>query len=286
MLKLNAGGVLNAILRLHAMSQAIEAADQISLLGTGRASLGTFPATDIEGLRGDIQLVHDELSALGLKFAPLKANQLLSFIDAELRESKERVTFTPVSQADFIRLSDELVSRVKDEFELSATLLLNAKALETYEPSGPLFGVQVHDKFPSLRYEIEEAGKCLGLGRTTAAAFHFIRCMEGGIKAISRCLGILDPLKAADRSWFKLLSAIDTAVKGKWSTGASRLNGDGHFFEHAHATLAAIQNPYRNSTMHLDQKYTEDEARSILHLVKTFMVTIASRMNENGDPKV
>jgi hypothetical protein len=47
-----------------------------------------------------------------------------------------------------------------------------------------------------------------------------------------------------------------------------------------------MQNPYRNATMHLDQKYTEEEAKHIFEIVKGSMRKLASRCDENGDPKV
>lgn len=65
--------------------------------------------------------------------------------------------------------------------------------------------------------EIKEAGRCLGLGRSTAGAFHAIRCLEAGIRAIARSLGIPDPTKGADRSWPKLLRAIESDIEKRWS---------------------------------------------------------------------
>jgi hypothetical protein len=59
---------------------------------------------------------------------------------------------------------------------------------------------------------------------------------------------------------------------------------DGQFFEEAYAALAAIQNPYRNATMHLDQKYTPEEARHVFEMVGGFMRKVSSRMDENGMP--
>jgi hypothetical protein len=62
------------------------------------------------------------------------------------------------------------------------------------------------------------------------------------------------------------------------------MSGDGRFFEDVHGTLAAMQNPYRNSTMHLDQKYTVGEASEIFITVRGFMRKIAARMDEEGNP--
>ena len=85
--------------------------------------------------------------------------------------------------------------------------------------------------------------------------------VEAGIRAISRCLGISDPTKGSDRSWFNLLKAIKEAIDKKWPTSRDKFSGDGKYFDEVHAVLKAIQDPYRNSTMHLDTKYTEAEAK-------------------------
>jgi HEPN domain-containing protein len=179
----------------------------------------------------------------------------------------------------------ELEGRLTEELGVHLFLAVPPELVPFYEQSEPIFGQDVATKFQSLQYEIAEAGKCYALGRSTASAFHSIRCLEAGITALSRCLGIPDPTKGSQRSWMKLLNAIKDKLDAKWTTAASRFSGDGQFFEEAYATLAAIQNPYRNATMHLDSKYTEEEARDLLQAVRRFMKKIAVRMDENGDPK-
>jgi hypothetical protein len=56
-------------------------------------------------------------------------------------------------------------------------------------------------------------------------------------------------------------------------------------FATVHAALAAMQNPYRNATMHLDHKYTDEDARHIFEMVKGLMMKIAERCDEDGNPK-
>jgi hypothetical protein len=176
--------------------------------------------------------------------------------------------------------------RLKDGLELAIFLAMSPDEARLYEPKRPLFGEVFPVKFPSLIYEVDEAAKCLALGRSTAAAFHSLRCLEAGIRAMSRCLDIPDPTKAHERSWMKLLEKLDTGIKSRWPTNSNRMDGDGRFFDEAYAALAAMQNPWRNATMHLDQKYMPDEAAEIFDAVRRFMGRVANRMDENGDPKV
>ena len=204
------------------------------------------------------------------------------------RLSAERLCETVGRTGDRVEVTvavEDLRRRLLDQAGLVACLTLSAQERALYEPNAPLFGPDVAAKFVSVAYEIEEAGKCLALERSTAAAFHAIRCLEAGIRAISRCLGIPDPTRAGDRSWFNMLNAVKGAIDRKWPGTSTRLRGDGEFFDNAYAALAAMQNPWRNATMHLDQKYTPQEAQHVFDVVRGFMSRLASRMDENGDPK-
>jgi len=60
-----------------------------------------------------------------------------------------------------------------------------------------------------------------------------------------------------------MLGTLKIAFDLKWPGSSNRLSGDGEFFDNAYAALAAMQNPWRNATMHLDQKYTTEEATHI-----------------------
>jgi HEPN domain-containing protein len=156
-----------------------------------------------------------------------------------------------------------------------------------YEPTDQLFGSDVATKFSSLTYDIAEAGKCLALERSTASVFHSVRCLEAGIRALSRCLGIPDPTHGSERTWGRLLETLKAAIDEKWPPKnlSARSSQDGRLFERAYAALAAMMNPWRNETMHLAEKYTESEARHIFEVIKGFMGVVASRCDENGEPR-
>jgi hypothetical protein len=81
-----------------------------------------------------------------------------------------------------------------------------------------------------------------------------------------------------------MLQTLKQKIDERWPGSSSRLNGDGEFFDNAYAALAAMQNPWRNATMHLDQKYNREDATNILHTVNSFMTRIGVRMDESGNP--
>jgi hypothetical protein len=119
----------------------------------------------------------------------------------------------------------------------------------------------------------------------TACVFHLMRTMEIGILATARCLGIPDPAKPAERNWGHIIREIVNGIGTKWPTTAARSTADGVLFEELHASLEAVRNPWRNATMHVEKKYTDDEAEHTFVAVKGFMTKLASRCDENGDPK-
>jgi hypothetical protein len=112
-----------------------------------------------------------------------------------------------------------------------------------------------------------------------------MRTLEIGIKALATCLGIPDPVKPAERNWAIILKSILDAIATKWPKASDKMKGDGRLFEELYASLDAVKNPWRNSTMHVETKFTDDEAEHILIAVKGFMKRLASRMDEKGEPK-
>jgi hypothetical protein len=196
-------------------------------------------------------------------------------------------------QKDNSILFGKLSSNYSDIFktlerELSTTHLfsLNADEYKYFEPSDPLFGQDFEAKFGTLgAFELDEAAKCMALGRPTAAVFHMMRILEVGIKALAKCLGIPDPIKPSERNWEKILERImKDGIEKKWPNAANRMSGDGEFFEDLYATLDAVKNPWRNSTMHVEEKKTDQEAEHIFVAVRGFMMRLSSRMDEDGFP--
>lgn len=181
----------------------------------------------------------------------------------------------------------ELAERMFDECQLRVFVSLSVRQAQLAFADEPLFGPDVNARFPGAAFEIEEAGKCLGFSRPTAAVFHCMRVMEIGIAAISRCLGIPDPIKPAERNWGAMLRAFKAEFtrRSGLSLPAQWANPDRSFFEDAYASLDAVRNPWRNATMHVENKYTDDEAEHIFSAVKAFMKKLAARMDEQGEPK-
>lgn len=201
-------------------------------------------------------------------------------------DAVERLSEAVNSKSRSYRNIDELVRDVEmglaDDLKRVNMIVLDPKHAAFFSNAMTTFGVDVNSKFQSALFEIDEASKCFALGRWTATVFHLMRLLEINIRAISRCLGVPDPTKPSQRNWGHILKTIDTAIKnkrGQWS-----IADDEEFFDGVYILLDRVRNNWRNSTMHVENKYIEEEAREILDSVRAFMKKVASRLDEDGTP--
>ena len=57
-------------------------------------------------------------------------------------------------------------------------------------------------------------------------------------------------------------------------------------FDEIYALLDAVKGRWRDATMHVEEKYTEDEARRLYQTIENFMRRLAARMDQDGNPRV
>lgn len=223
-------------------------------------------------IKGFLKQLENDVSSL--PFSPIILEQVKRVI-AGVNDS---------SPADTSIRLEGLLYSISDDIKSSIFLMLPSDVRSLYEQSEPHFGREVEVGFPCLLYDIDEAGKCLALERSTASAFHSIRCLEAGFVAIWRCLGVPDPIAGYERNWSNRVKRVAEKIEEKWPKKLGRMSDEAKFFDKIIGTFQAMQNPYRNNTMHFDEKYTVEEAEEIFLLVKGVMKRVASRMDENGLP--
>jgi HEPN domain-containing protein len=150
--------------------------------------------------------------------------------------------------------------------------------IKLLEPTEPLFSGEVRSKFPSAVFDIDESCKCLALGRYTACVFHLMRVMEIALHSVYACLAIPAPITGNDKTWGSIIQKIRNEYRGRKNFSEMAL------FQEFHSLLDAVKDAWRNGTMHVENKYTEEEAKVILQTVKGYMIKLASRMDEKGYP--
>jgi hypothetical protein len=218
--------------------------------------------------------LHAQLQELGLSLSAVSAQRVLGCVERgeSLGDLHKRIT--------------ELHVRLGDELKVRVLLIIPAENDALYRQGKPLFGPDVAQKFGRQgSFEIEEAGKCLALGRSTACAFHLMRAVECGLHAVRRSLNLPEPIRGGDKTWGAILGAIGTELERR----ENLVNflwlslDDKRLFHQMHASAALIKE-WRDPTMHLESKYIEEEARHLFALTKGFMQKVASRIDEDGHP--
>lgn len=245
-----------------------------SILGQMIILLAHGQIPDTKGMGGNLGELEREAERLELRSVSL-----------HLARVKEHFLGGSATTATMHPMVTELYNRMRDALEERLLITVDPAQANLYRQNEPLFGGEVATKFASANYDIQEAGKCLAFDRSTASVFHSIRCLEASILALSRCLGLPDPIKAADRNWGAMLKILKAEIDRRWPTSTDRQHGDGQTFDELYGSLSGMQNPYRNATMHLDKVYTEEDARHIFEVVRGIMRRVASRCDEDGEPK-
>jgi hypothetical protein len=223
-----------------------------------------------------VRSFNTELDAIGARLAGMSAKrfiQRLEQVPCELTVGNAVHALNDIESrfADFLsEIQLFTLSPQETPFMSSAEDLLDS----------PGFSVA----FPSGSFEIEEAAKCVALGRYTASVFHGMRMLEIGIRALAKRLGIPDPTKPSEKNWAKILSAIKNQIDQLWPSTARLANSEGAAFEGLYAHLDAVRNPWRNATMHVETIYAPHEALHIIRCAAFFMTELAKLTDEDGVP--
>lgn len=174
----------------------------------------------------------------------------------------------------------ELRTRIFDELCEREFLYVPPERLRFYsEPM--LFGKEVNDRFPMAIDDIEEAGKCLALGRATACVLHAMRIIEVGLRALAKALNI--PFAP---SWKSYLNQISSRIAEKHKNKTSKWKRDEAFYRDLTGDLLLVKQAWRNPTMHIDRKYGVDEAEQILNAAKIFMKRLAEHFTQRDMEKL
>jgi hypothetical protein len=174
---------------------------------------------------------------------------------------------------EFGELSKELWGRLADETEETLFLCVEPSDAAYYNEAN-LFGPTVVDLFPSAAYDIEEAGKCIALARGTACVFHLMRVTEAGLMAIAQRIG----LKDVKPSWKVVIDAINKDLKNEAKYKPTEMKSEQELLSHIAAQMHAVKIAWRNDVMHLEDKYTEEEALGIFNATKGLMIYLAENL--------
>lgn len=269
MLELNAAKFLDTMGEVRRVKTVIDQFDESGRTEMVVEVVRTMTASNFEDLEEATLFVGAEVAAMAAGRMKTRLNDpLLTITMGDIRDTIEDVE-----------------SRLRDECQLVSFVILNRSQKSLFSDANQLAGWDIITIFPNAARELEEAARCLALQRPTASVFHSMRILEIGIQKLAKILEIPDPIKPADRNWGMILSKIKEKIDLLFPPKKRLPDSDGVAFEALYASLDAVKNPWRNSTMHVESFYTDAEAQHILNCVVFFMRTLAARCAPaaNGD---
>ena len=151
---------------------------------------------------------------------------------------------------------------------------LNPDDARYYDTCLEMFGDCVVASFPSTASEIDEAGKCLALGRSAAAIFHVMRIVEIGLRSVAPLFGIHE----SKPDWGKVIRAVDDYLK--LPKNERKLEFEDEYLANISSQMHAVKLAWRNQVMHVDTTFSLDNARQIFEQTKLLMIALSIELSE------
>ena len=269
MLELNASAFYAVV---SALRQAQGRMEEQRIAGKEQNSKSRLPASDMTKASQLLSRLHDDLKMLGAQVTAIAVQSLLD----KLASEKEHGMLL----SDMRESLNDIDARLKDELSLATVLVIERDRQEYFGGAAAMFGQEVADKLPSAISDIEDAGKCLACGHGTATVFHSMRVMEAALQSLARLLGI--PYAP---SWESYIKQIETKINEKHKRKTVKWKRDEAFFREILGNLQTIKISWRNPTMHIVRRYSEDEAEEVFTAVRSFVKRLASRLPDPPKPR-
>lgn len=243
----------------------VKQAQLLDLMGIGESIANTvqFYKVDEELNEDDLARIRETIREMAKYCGVVGVRE----VQALLEQHSE----PPANRAMFDFLLDAFINAIDEQL----VVVLDRGSRSLYQATD-LFGADVSVAFPSSEPEIRDGGTCLALGQHTAAVFHFLRALEPPIKALGLEFGIV---KFTD--WNSALNDIEDAVRDR-TNPQKRPNWTDEKDDYTEMVthLFLVKNAWRNYTMHLKLRHTDEEAREVMAATKSFMKRAAKRVKE------
>lgn len=233
------------------------------------SALPTIGTADQETVTDRLKKLGNMCRAVGLEQSALNVDSLLALPPESFVPSLLKARFP------------ELHRLVENELKSVWFLHIPNLLVNYYDQSASaLFGEAVAEGFPSAIGDIEEAGRCLALGRNTACVLHLMLVLQVGLNSLAKELNV-----AFERvNWDKVITDVETQIKliehGSLRQGPA-WGSDKTFFAEAALQFRHFKDAWRNHAAHGRMHYDHpDKALSVYTHVREFMQHIAVRLKE------
>lgn len=166
--------------------------------------------------------------------------------------------------------------------ELDTTLFLHVQSSDARYYREPRHDWDaVIARFGDTVSDVEEANRCLALGRYAAAVFHSTQVIEMGLIELGQFISIPDPKSGFTAVCNELKRILDK----KYDALSDFERSNRSFFEQVYATAEALKNAWRNKISHAQGKlhvmtadFSPQVAQEILYASRAFMRRLAEDM--------
>jgi hypothetical protein len=263
------GGLPFASLQVISLWDMIQwyAKDAVYLgLGIERLIKGANPQTkwaSRESFEAWLKDVAKHATVLELECVLDKAQSLLATV-------KKSASWPPAHCHVFSGEVNEILSRFESETKF-APILVIAKERRRYVDEKWVCKDFDASKFPNLKTEFSEAGRCFAYGRFTAAVHHLCRGLEEPLEMMAKELKVtVDP---HNKNWGKIIGDMQKAVSD-FDKGHGKIpkkwRGVKKSYNDAAAQFIFIKDGYRNPAAHLAPFFVEEKAAEIFNGAQAF----------------
>lgn len=239
---------------------------------TSDASL-LFPLDYMQSIIQAAGLLKSAAEELGMVACAAAAKDLGESFKRLPHPGPQGLSLTEERVDDLVSNMEYLLRTFRDEIDARPLFVLPAASANLYDQAQPLFGEAVDQAFPSSAEDIREAGRCMAVGRWTAAVMHLMRALETPLGLLAAHCGV-----AAAANWNKQLNEIEVALRA-CSARDHGAAGE-QWAAEAASHFRAIKNAWRNRAMHGRDFYDQERATEILEAVRALMRHLAGRLTE------
>jgi flagellin-specific chaperone FliS len=220
--------------------------------------------------RDTIKEISVTCQKMDMPLSVIQCDRAINIIDLALSVSDVGLQLEQMKELQ--QRIDTLSEIILDELSTKLFYFVSPDLAEFYEINQ--FSHEVTDRFSGAVYDMEEAGKCLSLGRYTACAFHLMRVVECGLLEFKSFLTIDKNCP----SWDSILKALNAHIGSLPSTHEQEK------YRKIVSRVYAIKDAWRNPTMHVEYKYNDEEALEVFDATKNFMKVLYEELSQPSSP--
>ncbi len=231
------------------------------------------------------ELTEEELLIVKTNLATIMAHAITleMYVSFELiHEAYKKYEFSSPTWNEISREIDFFSKAINAELKSKMLFFILAHRVPYYKGEN-LLNEQTLIAFPSVKWDMEEAGKCFATERFTAAVHHLMRVAEYGLVAFADFCGVPDKERA---NWNKALNQIDKAIQSKAkgtpipSNLVNMTKEDEQYYTESASWLRNVKTAYRNPVSHIPKVYDEPKTLELFHAIKSLMNHLSKRFKE------